>query len=118
MLWNSCKILSLRELRSVVVYIDQYNGYLGEGRGGERGGGGREGGRERGREREGGREGEKEGERKRERKGGVLVSVTVCGLGGQEIKSLDLSHLWVLFYGFFSGRTFTQGKHAGNLRSW
>ena len=53
--------------------------------------------------------------------GGVLVSVTVCGLGGQEIKSLDLSHLWVFSKGFFSGRTFTQGlkingeKHAGNL---
>ena len=42
-------------------------------------------------------------------------------LGGQEIKSLDLSHLCVFFYGFFSGRTFTQGlkitgeKHAENL---
>ena len=51
----------------------------------------------------------------------MLVSVTVCGLGGQEIKSLDLSHLWVFSYEFFSGRTFTQGikitgeKHAGNL---
>ena len=53
--------------------------------------------------------------------GGVLVSVTVCGLGGQEIKSLDLSHLWVFSKGFFSGQTFTQDvkitgeKHAGNL---
>ena len=70
---------------------------------------------------------ERERERERERElepihGGVLVSgVTVCGLGGQEIKSLDLSHLWVFSKGFFSGRTFTQGlkiigeKHAGNL---
>ena len=47
----------------------------------------------------------------------MLVSVTVCGLGGQEIKSRFFSK------GFFSGRTFfTQGlkiigeKHAGNLR--
>ena len=31
---------------------------------------------------------------------GVLVSVTVCRLGGQEIKSLDLSHLCVFSKGF------------------
>ena len=61
---------------------------------------------------------ERQREREREIQGGVLVSVTVCGLGGQEIKSLDLSHLWVFSKGFFSGRT--QGlkiigeKHAGN----
>ena len=29
-----------------------------------------------------------------------MVSVTVCGLGGQEIKSLDLSHLWGFSKGF------------------
>ena len=51
----------------------------------------------------------------------MLFSVTVYGLGGQDIRSLDRSHLWEFFYGFFSGRTFTQGlkitgeKHAGNL---
>ena len=53
----------------------------------------------------------------------MLVSVTVCGLGGQDIRSLDRSHLWDFFYGFFSlaGPSFTQGlkitgeKHAGNL---
>ena len=78
---------------------------------------------ERERERERQRERERETERERERAihGGVLVSVTVCGLGGQEIKSLDLSHLCFFSKGFFSGRTFTQGlkiigeKHAGNL---
>ena len=51
----------------------------------------------------------------------MLVSVTVCGLGGQDIRSLDRSHLWDFSMGFLSGRTFTQGlkitgeKHAGNL---
>ena len=52
----------------------------------------------------------------------MLVSVTVCGLGGQEIKSLAGSIPLVgFFYGFLSGPTFNQGlkiigeKHAGNL---
>ena len=53
----------------------------------------------------------------------MLVSVTVCGLGGQGDQVLDLStcgvFLWGFSMGFFSGRTFTQGlkitgeKHAG-----
>ena len=62
--------------------------------------GGREGERQRERERERERESEGESEGERERDGGVLVSVTVCGLEGQEIKSLDLSHLWGFSIGF------------------
>ena len=51
----------------------------------------------------------------------VLISVTVFGLGGQEIKSLDLSHLRIFSMGFSlvgpSPRVLkiTGEKHAGNL---
>ena len=56
--------------------------------------------REREREREGGSEGERKGGREKQ---------TERELGGQEIKSQDLSHMWFVSKLLFSCPTFTQG---------
>ena len=80
----------------------------------------RERDRERNREREGERERSREGGSVGERKGRIDKQ-RIRELGGQEIKSKDLSHLSLVSMRFFSGRTFTHSlkitekKHAVNL---